>query len=124
MVDFALSEEQHSIRELAHDFAVREIRPLAWEYDTDGRWPAEIIEKAWAIGLMNSHLPSEYGGVDASYLDGCLIAEELAWGCAAIATTLGANDLAATPVLLGGSEESSARISRCWPQNRGWRRFA
>ena len=58
---------------------------------------------------MNSHLPERYGGVGASYLDGCLIGEELARGCAAIATTLGANELAATPVLLGGSEEIKKR---------------
>src|SRR5206468_11606743 len=34
---------------------------------------------------------------------------ELAWGCAAVATTLGANDLAAAPVLLGGSSEIKKR---------------
>jgi acyl-CoA dehydrogenase len=105
MVDFTLTEEQENLREMAHDFAEREIRPVAWEYDRDASWPQAIIDKAWGIGLMNSHLPGEYGGVGASYLDGCLIGEELARGCAAIATTLGANELAATPVLLGGSEE-------------------
>ncbi len=105
MVDFTLTEEQENIREMAHDFATNEIRPLAWDYDKDGTWPAVIIRKAWELGLMNSHLPDEYGGVGAAYLDGCLIGEELAWGCAAIATTLGANDLASAPVLLGGSDE-------------------
>ena len=105
MVDFTLTDEQEDMREMAHDFAAKEIRPVAWEYDRDGTWPQEIIEKAWELGLMNSHLPEQYGGVGASYLDGCLIGEELAWGCAAIATTLGANELAATPVLLGGSDE-------------------
>ena len=105
MVDFKLTEEQENLREMAHDFAEKEIRPVAWDYDKDATWPQEIINKAWEVGLMNSHLPAEYGGVGASYLDGCLIGEELARGCAAIATTLGANDLAATPVLLGGSDE-------------------
>src|SRR4051794_6567158 len=105
MVDFTLTEEQENVREMARDFAQREIRPVAWEYDRDATWPQEIIGKAWQVGLMNSHIPEEYGGVGASYLDGCLIGEELAWGCAAIATTLGANELAAGPVLLGGSEE-------------------
>jgi acyl-CoA dehydrogenase len=105
MVDFGLAEEQEDIREMAHDFATKEIRPVAWEYDRDGTWPQEIIDKAWELGLMNSHLPSEYGGVGGSYLDACLVGEELAWGCAAIATTLGANELAATPVLLGGSDQ-------------------
>jgi acyl-CoA dehydrogenase len=105
MVDFTLTEEQESMREMAHDFAEKEMRPVAWEYDREATWPQEIIDKAWELGLMNSHLPAEYGGVGASYLDGCLIGEELAWGCAAIGTTLGANELAATPVLLGGSDE-------------------
>ena len=105
MVDFTLTEEQTNIRALAHDFAAKAIRPLAWEYDQQGTWPEVIIKKAWELGLMNPQLPAAYGGVEASYLDGCLIGEELAWGCAAIATTLGANQLAAAPVLLGGSEE-------------------
>jgi acyl-CoA dehydrogenase len=104
MVDFTLTAEQDSIRDMAHDFAEKEIRPVAWEYDRDATWPQEIIEKAWEVGLMNSHVPPEYGGAGACYLDACLIGEELAWGCAAIATTLGANELAAAPVLLGGSE--------------------
>ena len=105
MVDFTLTDEQKDIREMAHDFAEKEIRRVAWEYDKDGTWPQEIITKAWELGLMNAHIPEQYGGVGASYLDGCLIGEELAWGCAAIGTTLGANDLASAPVLLGGSEE-------------------
>ena len=60
MVDFTLTEQQRNIRELAHDFAEKEIRPVAWEYDRDATWPQEIIEKAWEVGLMNSQLP---GGV-------------------------------------------------------------
>jgi acyl-CoA dehydrogenase len=105
MIDFTLTEQQRNIRELAHDFAQKEIRPVAWEYDRDATWPAQIIQKAWDVGLMNSQLPERYGGAGASYLDGVLIGEELAWGCAAIATTLGINELAATPVVLGGSEQ-------------------
>src|SRR4051812_15831215 len=89
---------------MAHDFAAHVVRPVAWEYDKDGTWPEVIIRKAWELGLMNSRLPAEFGGAGASYLNGCLVGEELAWGCAAIGTTLGANDLAMTPVLLGGSE--------------------
>ena len=36
MVDFTLTDEQKNLREMAHDFAVKEIRPVAWEYDKDG----------------------------------------------------------------------------------------
>ena len=109
MPDFTLTEEQRNIRELAHDFAQKEIRPVAWDYDRDATWPRETIDKAWELGLMNPQLPEQYGGTGASYFDGVLIAEELAWGCAAIATTLGINELAAAPVLLGGSNEIKAR---------------
>src|SRR4029079_19434805 len=109
MIDFTLTEEQQDMREMAHAFAAKEIRPRAWELDRDGTWPQQLIDDAFALGLMNSYIPSEYGGVGASYLDGCLIGEELAWGCAAVATTLGANDLAASPVLLGGSSEVKQR---------------
>jgi acyl-CoA dehydrogenase len=108
MLDFTLTEQQRNIRELAHDFAEKEIRPVAWEYDRDATWPEQIISQAWEVGLMNSQLPEKYGGAGASYLDGILISEELAWGCAAIGTTLGTNELAAAPVLLAGSEEIKA----------------
>ena len=44
MVDFSLTDEQKNLRELAHDFAAREIRPVAWELDRDGAWPQAIID--------------------------------------------------------------------------------
>ena len=108
MVDFTLTDEQKALRELAHDFAVKEIRPVAWEYDKDSVWPQAIIEKAHEVGLMNVHVPEEYGGAGLSYLDGCLIEEEISWGCSGIGTSLGANGLAAAPVSLGASEEVKA----------------
>ncbi len=108
MVDFTLTDEQKALRELAHDFAVKEIRPVAWEYDKDSIWPQAIIEKAHEVGLMNVHVPEEYGGPGLSYLDGCLIEEEISWGCSGIGTSLGANGLAAAPVSLGGSDEVKA----------------
>ena len=58
---------------------------------------------------MNTHVPEEYGGPGASYLDGCIIEEELSWGCSGIATSLGANGLASAPLALGGSEELKQR---------------
>src|SRR4051812_23529272 len=105
MIDFSLTDEQKALRELAHDFAAKEIRPVAWEYDRDSTWPQAIIEKAWEVGLMNPQIPSEYGGAGASSIDGVLIEEELGWGCSGIGTSISCNGLASAPVLLGGSEE-------------------
>jgi acyl-CoA dehydrogenase len=105
MIDFSNTDEQWALRELAHDFAAHEIRPVAWEYDREATWPKAIIEKAWEVGLMNSHIPEEYGGAGASFIDGVLIEEELGWGCSGIGTSISCNGLASAPVLLGGSEQ-------------------
>ena len=93
------------MRELAHDFAAKEIRPVAWKYDRESTWPQAIIAKAWEVGLMNAHIPEEYGGAGASFIDGVLIEEELGWGCSGIGTSISCNGLASAPVLLGGSEQ-------------------
>ena len=105
MVDFTLTDEQKDMREMAHDFAEKEIRPVAWEYDKDGTWPQDVIEKAWEVGLMNTHLPEEYGGAGLDYLTGAIIEEEIGWGCSGIGTSLSCNGLATAPIILGGSEE-------------------
>jgi acyl-CoA dehydrogenase len=105
LVDFTLTDEQKDLRELAHNFAEKEIRPVAWDYDRDGTWPQDIIDKAWEVGLMNVHVPEAYGGPGLDMLSGCLIEEELGWGCSGIGTTLMANGLASAPLLIGASEE-------------------
>jgi hypothetical protein len=106
VVDFTLTDEQKALRELAHDFAEKEIRPKAWEYDKDGTWPQDIIEKAWEVGLMNTHVPEEYGGPGASYMDGCLIEEGAGLGLLRHPDQPRAPTASAgAPVVLGGSEE-------------------
>jgi acyl-CoA dehydrogenase len=105
LVDLTLTDEQKDLRELAHNFAEKEIRPVAWDYDRDATWPQEIIEKAHEVGLMNVEVPEEYGGGGLHCLDGCLIEEEFGWGCSGIGTSLMCNGLATAPVILGGSEE-------------------
>ncbi len=105
MVDLTLTDEQQDLRELAHSFAEKDIRKVAWDYDKEGTWPQDIVDKAWEIGLMNTHVAEEYGGPGLDYLSGCLIEEEMGWGCSGIGTSLMANGLAAAPVSLGGTEE-------------------
>jgi acyl-CoA dehydrogenase len=109
LVDFTLTDEQKDLRELAHDFSEKEFRQVAWDYDRDSTWPQEIVEKAFEVGLMNVHIPEAYGGPGLEYLSGCLIEEELGWGCSGIGTTLMANGLASAPLLIGGSEETKKK---------------
>jgi acyl-CoA dehydrogenase len=109
VVNFTLTDEQKDLRELAHSFAEKEMRPVAWEYDKDGTWPDAVLRKAWDVGLMNTHVPEAYGGPGLDYLSGCIIEEEIGWGCSGIGTSLMANGLAAAPVGLGGSEETKKK---------------
>jgi acyl-CoA dehydrogenase len=110
MVDFALTEEQRQLRALAHEFAEKEIVPKAAHHDATGEFPRAICHKAWELGLMNTHIPEAYGGPGLGVLDGCLIAEEVAWGCTGIGTAMEANTLAEGPVIVGGSDEQKKRI--------------
>jgi acyl-CoA dehydrogenase len=104
-ISFALSVEQRALRELAREFAQREIRPRAAECDEHATHPADVIVKAHDLGLMNAHIPEEYGGPGLPGFAGMLITEELSWGCAGIAVSLGANTLGAAPVLIAGTDE-------------------
>jgi len=103
-VSFELSDDQRSLRELAREFAEKEIRPRAAEYDERQTHPADVIEKAHALGLMNLHVPAEVGGPELGLLDGSVITEELCWGCSGIATSLMANGLGAGPLIAAGTD--------------------
>ena len=107
-VSFALTDEQKELRALAREFAEKEIRPKAAEYDEHMTHPADLIAKAHELGLMNLHVPESLGGLALSAFDGMLVGEELCWGCSGIGTALSANGLGAGPVLLAGSEEQQA----------------
>jgi acyl-CoA dehydrogenase len=109
-VSFALTEEQKELRRLARTFAEREIRPREAECDAEMRHAAETIAQAHALGLMNLHVPEEYGGLGLSAFDGLLVGEELYWGCSGIGTSITANGLGAGPVILFGSAEQKARL--------------
>jgi acyl-CoA dehydrogenase len=104
-ISFALTEEQTALRQLAREFAEKEIRPKAAEYDEHSTHPADVIAKAFDVGLMNPHIPEEYGGLGLPGFDGMLVGEELSWGCSGIAVSIVANTLGAGPVLLAGSED-------------------
>lgn len=105
MASFELTEEQRAIRDLAREFAQNEIAPVAQELDRTERHPAEIVEAAWKVGLLNMTVPAEYGGGGQGAFEDCLLAEEFGAACAGVATTVMANSLALTPIVIGGSEE-------------------
>ena len=104
-MDFKLSEDQLELKELTHQFAANEIRPVAAEYDEKNEFPVEVMKKAAGIGFLTSGIPLEYGGTGFSNMDNVIVCEELAWGCAGMYTSIMANTLATTPIVLFGTDE-------------------
>ncbi len=104
-MEFGLSDEQLVLQETARRFAEEEIVPVAAQYDESGKFPREIIAKAWELGLVSTQIPTEYGGVGLSCLDSCVLTEEISWGCSGFGTSIMANDLGLMPILVAGTEE-------------------
>ena len=102
---YELPEDVKMLQELAMDFSQREIMPRAEYYDRCEEWPWEIFHKAREVGLVNLNIPEEYGGMGATALEECVIAESMAYGCSGIQTALMLNQLATLPLLIAGTEE-------------------
>ncbi len=109
-MDLSLSEEQRALQELAREFARNEIEPVAAEHDRTGEFAMDVYRKAFGIGLMNTHIPEEYGGLGLGVFEGCLIAEELAAGCSGIYASMEVNTLAQAPLIVAGSEDQKRRF--------------
>jgi acyl-CoA dehydrogenase len=108
---FDLTDEQREIRDVCRDFAAREIRPIALEVDeADTEMPWEVWYKAAGLGLTSFMLPSEYGGAGLTdCLTGCIVQEELCYGCSGIGNLITSGGFFAEPILVLGSEEQKRR---------------
>jgi len=110
MIDFELTEEQRMMRDTAHKFAENEIRPVAAQYDESEEMPWDVMKKAHEIGLTTFAFPEEYGGGGVtSHLTHHIVVEELAWGCAGIATSIVGTGLAAAAIMGMGTEEQKKK---------------
>src|SRR5690606_2614401 len=101
---------QKMYQKTAFDFARDVIRPAAEHHDKTGEFPWEILQQAWDLGLMNTMIPAENGGLGLGCLDACILSEEIAWGCTGIGTAMEANQLAISPVIFGGTDEQKQRF--------------
>ena len=105
MIDFRLTDEQQQVRAWAHEFAEREMRPVAAHFDEVEEMPWDVLRKAAKQGFLSYGLPEQYGGGGlSSAVTHLLISEELFWGCAGIATAMGINALAALPIVIMGTD--------------------
>ena len=119
MISFELTEEQRELQLVAHEFAERELRPLAAECDARSEFPDGLLETAASAGLTSYAIPGEYGGGGVSALTASLIAEELSWGCAGLAGSIQATMFPVRPLLNAGTEEQRERYLRLLASERG-----
>jgi alkylation response protein AidB-like acyl-CoA dehydrogenase len=76
-MDFELTAEQISIRDMVREFAQKEIAPHIMDYDEKKEFPLEIIKKLRELGLLGIIYPENYGGANMGYIEYALIIEEL-----------------------------------------------
>lgn len=89
---YPLTDEHKMIRQAAHDFAQKEIAPVAAEFDESGEFPSETIRKMGAMGFMGIEIPEEYGGAGMDTLAYVLALEEICKADAAHGTIMSVNN--------------------------------
>lgn len=102
-MDFALSEQQQLIRDLAQKFARTDMLPLAAECDRSARSPLELQTQALGLGLVNLAVPTQYGGPGLGAMEVSLVAEQFAWACAGIGSMLTLNAVIVDALLAGAN---------------------
>ncbi len=91
-MNFELTQEQRMFRDTVHDFAAREVKPLARYTDESGEfnWPA--VRKMGAIGLLGLQIPEEFGGAEVDTICATMAIEELGWACGSTALAVSAHN--------------------------------
>ncbi len=92
-MDFALSQEQEAIQEMARRFAEDELAPKAAEWDEKKHFPVDVIKKTAALGLAGIYTRDDVGGSGLGRLDAALIFEALSAGCTSTAAFLSIHNM-------------------------------
>jgi alkylation response protein AidB-like acyl-CoA dehydrogenase len=118
-VNFELTDEQRELQQVAHEFAERELRPIAPECDARSQFADGLLERAARAGLSSYAIPEEYGGGGVNALTASLIAEELSWGCGGLAGSISATMFPVRPLLKAGTPDQRERYLPLLASERG-----
>jgi alkylation response protein AidB-like acyl-CoA dehydrogenase len=114
----ALTHEQQQIVELARDFAAEHVAPYAAGWDSEKRYPAEVMKKLGELGFLGMLIPEQYDGLGLDSLTYLLAVEEIAAADASVAVTMAVHNSLPTQMLLRwGTEDQKERWLR--PMARG-----
>ena len=109
MLDFRLDEEQQMLTDAIHRFAEEKVRKEFREAEEMGKLPTDVVNGGYEIGLLQTGIPEEFGGMgEYSAVTGAVAIEEFAWGDLATTMAIMRPNLVAIPVMLCGTDEQKA----------------
>ncbi len=108
-MDFAVSEEQQAIFDMARDFGQSRIAPFAREWEAAGTIPKQLWSEIAQLGFGGLYVPEDYGGASLSRLDGTLVFEALAMACPSVASFLSIHNMCGGMIARFGSAEVRER---------------
>ena len=107
---FDLTDEQEMIRDMARNFAQKEVLPKAAELDETARFPEELVRQMAELGFMGVAVPEEYAGAGMDNICYAIAMEEISRACASTSVIMSVNNsLACDPILTFGSEEQKRK---------------
>ena len=109
-MDFALTEEQSAIFDMALAFGQEHIAPFARDWDAAGTIPKDLWPKLAGLGFGGLYLSEDSGGAGLSRLDATLVFEALSYSCASVAAFLSIHNMCARMIDSYGSDDLKARI--------------
>lgn len=108
-MDFALSEEQQAIFDMAFAFGQENIAPFARDWEAEGTIPKTLWPQLAELGLGGLYVSEDYGGTGLSRLDATLVFEALAMACPAVGSFLSIHNMCGGMIDKFGSPETKAR---------------
>lgn len=111
--DFGLTDVQIAVRKAARKFAEKEILPVVDQYEREGKFPGDLVDKAAQLGYLGAIIPEEYGGSGLDYGSYGIICEEIAradWVTASVISVQ--NSLVGSSILNFGTEEQKEKYLR------------
>ena len=111
MMDYGFTEYQTAIQHLAGEIAEKEIRPIAAEYDREGKFPWPIVKVLGETDLFRVFIDEAFGGLTEGtpIMNMVIVTEELSKACGGIALCVAASALGAYPILLYGTDEQKKK---------------
>lgn len=92
-MDFALTEDQLAYQQTARQFAQKELKPHAADWDRDSHFPIDVIKKTGELGFLGLYTNPDYDGLGLPRLDSAIVFEELAWGDTAVAAYISIHNM-------------------------------